>query len=82
MNTTPLTDLTDAQILGRVTRLSRCERRVTARLIAHLAEFERRSLHLGAGFPSLFVYCTEVLRLSEHEAYNRIEAARPCSAFR
>ena len=81
MNAIPLTDLSDAQILGRVTRLSRCERRVTARLIAHLAEFDRRSLHLGAGFPSLFLYCTEVLRLSEHEAYNRIEAARAVRRF-
>ncbi len=81
MNATPLTDLTDAQILGRLTRLSRCERRVTARIIAHLAEFDRRSLHLGAGFPSLYLYCTEVLRLSEHESYNRIEAARAVQRF-
>src|SRR5205807_3763665 len=27
-------------------------------------------------FPSLFAYCTQCLYLSEHAAYNRIEAAR------
>lgn len=81
MNTPSPSDLTDAQLIARVARLSGCERRVTAALIAHLAEFERRSLHLGAGFPSLFLYCTEVLRLSEHEAYNRIEAARAGRRF-
>src|SRR5687768_15251450 len=30
---------------------------------------------------SLFTYCTEALRLSEHEAYNRIEAARAARRF-
>jgi hypothetical protein len=44
--------------------------------VTHLAEFEARDLHLAAGFDSLFAYCTEVLRLSEHEAYHRILAAR------
>jgi hypothetical protein len=50
-------------------------------LIAHLAEFDARRLHLGAGYSSLFAYCTQVLRLSEHEAYNRIEAARAARKF-
>jgi hypothetical protein len=44
--------------------------------VTHLAEFDARDLHLAAGLPSLFAYCTEVLRLSEHEAYHRILAAR------
>jgi len=37
---------------------------------------EQRADRLAAGFDSLFAYCTEVLRLSEHEAYHRILAAR------
>jgi hypothetical protein len=80
MNTNFL-DLSDAQLINEVSRLSRCEREATACLIAHLAEFDARRLYLGAGFPSLFLYCTEVLRLSEHEAYNRIEAARTVRRF-
>src|SRR5205814_4868425 len=32
--------------------------------------------YLGEGFRSLFTYCTQCLRLSEHAAYGRIEAAR------
>lgn len=35
-----------------------------------------RRLYLGAGCSSLFTYCTQVLHLSEHAAYGRIEAAR------
>src|SRR5262249_47009297 len=48
---------------------------------AHLAEFGARKLYLGAGFSSLFTYCTEVLHLSEHEAYLRITAARLSRRF-
>jgi hypothetical protein len=45
-------------------------------LIAHLAELDDRRLYLGAGFSSMFTYCTQALRLSEGGAYNRIEVAR------
>ena len=51
-------------------------REATANLVAHLAELDARRLYLGAGFPSLFTYCCGSLGLSEHETYNRIEAAR------
>jgi hypothetical protein len=62
---------------GAVTR----EREVTARLIALLTEFDARRLYLGQGCSSLFSYCTQVLRLSEHAAYGRIEAARAARRF-
>ena len=68
--------LSDAALLSRVTELAGNERDVTVELIAHLAEMEVRKLHLAEGYGSLFEYCTSALRLSEHAAYNRIEAAR------
>jgi hypothetical protein len=73
--------LSDGELAAAVKRLARAERESTASLIAHLAEFDTRRLYLGEGFPSLFVYCTVVLHLSEHEAYNRIEAARLARRF-
>jgi hypothetical protein len=81
MNINLPSSLSDTQLINEVKRLSGCEREATACLIAHLAEFDARELHRGAGFPSLFNYCTEVLRLSEHEAYNRIEVARTVRRF-
>jgi hypothetical protein len=75
------TDLSDAELAAEMKRLAGCERETTAALISHLAEFDARRLYLGAGFSSLFTYCTEVLRLSEHEAYNRIVAARVGQRF-
>lgn len=50
-------------------------------IVLHLAEVERRRLHLRAGFPSLFQYCVNSLSLSESEAYYRIGAARVVAAF-
>ena len=47
-----------------------------ASLIAHIAEFDARELYLALGYSSTFTYCREVLKLSEHEAYRRIEVAR------
>ena len=52
-----------------------------AALIASLAEFDARRLYLAAGCSSLFTYCTQVLHLSEHAAYGRIEAARAARRF-
>ena len=57
------------------------ERHATAQLIALLAELDARRLYLEAGCASLFTYCTDVLHLSEHAAYGRIEAARASRRF-
>ena len=81
MSTNTPSRLSDSDLVAEVTRLAHCERRATVCLISHLAEFDVRRLYLGAGFSSLFTYCTEILRLSEHETYNRIEAARAARRF-
>src|SRR4029453_2510812 len=72
----PLAPLDDQALLAELPRLARSERAATVALVARLAELDTRPLYLAAGFSSLFAYCTSVLRLSEGEAYNRIEAAR------
>jgi hypothetical protein len=73
--------LSDTELVEAVARLASSERRTTASLTAHLAELGARRLHLRAGFPSLFAYCTQVLRLSEGGAYNRLVAARAARQF-
>ena len=73
--------LSDDQLLSKVAALARGEQQATARLIAGLAEVERRRLFLGEGYTSLFTYCTDALHLSEHAAYARIEAARVAQRF-
>ena len=73
--------LSDDELVAKVASLAGREREATADLIAHLAERDARRLYLGNGFSSLFTYCVEVLRLSEAEAYNRIEVARAARMF-
>lgn len=74
-------DLSDRDLLARVHDAVHDERVATARLIALLMELDTRRLYLGEGCSSLFTYCTQVLHLSEHAAYNRIETARAARRF-
>src|SRR3990170_3613822 len=84
MDTTMLSspaELSDQDLLARTMQLAADERQATALLIAHLAELDARRLYLAEGYSSLFTYCTAVLRLLEHAAYGRIEAARAARRF-
>ncbi|MBI3975606.1 MAG: hypothetical protein HY334_04365 [Armatimonadetes bacterium] len=76
-----LAHLSDQELVARLTHLAADERHATAVLIAHLAELDARRLYLAEGYSSLFTYCTQLLRLSEHAAYGRIEAARAARKF-
>jgi hypothetical protein len=81
MPPTPLTTLSNHELLAETARLVAVERQGTAQLIAHLAEIDARELHLGEGYSSLFAYCTQALHLSESAAYDRIMAARASRRF-
>src|ERR1051325_3027733 len=76
MKITDAHSLDDSLLTARLRALAGAEREATVALIVHLAEFDQRPRDRGAGFPSLFQYCVEVLRLSEDAASNRIAAAR------
>ncbi len=73
--------LSDSELLDGLRMLVASDARLEADLLVHLAELDRRELHLGLGFPSLFAYCTEGLHLSESVAYHRIAAARAARSF-
>jgi len=73
--------LSDRALIDEVKSAAARERGATVRLIALLAELDARRLYLGEGCSSLFTYCVQVLRLSEHAAYGRIEAARVARKF-
>jgi hypothetical protein len=74
--------LSDQDLLRRIVMLAGNEREATVELVAHLAElYTRSSLYAAQGHGSLFTYCTDVLRLSEDAACNRIAAVRACRRF-
>ena len=72
----PLQSVPDDDLLRRLADLMGRSRRVEADIVAHIAEVDERRLYAREALPSMFAYCTDVLHLSEAEAYLRIAAAR------
>jgi 5-methylcytosine-specific restriction endonuclease McrA len=71
-----LKTLGDAELESALKGLLAASARTEACVVMHLAELDRRRLHLRTGFPSLFRYCMQTLGFSEFEAVFRIAAAR------
>ena len=78
---TAVAHLSDEDLLAEVKVAAARERKATAHVIALLSQLDARRLYLAEGCSSLFAYCTQVLHLSEHAAYGRIEAARTACKF-
>ena len=71
-----LKSISDDELLRRLSALLQQSRRVESELVAHIGEVDKRRLYAREASSSMFVYCTDVLHLSEHEAYLRIQVAR------
>ena len=76
-----LKDLSDSQLLAELNRLAKSECLATAHFVAAIGEMDARRLYLGQGCSSMFTYCTQMLHLAEHAAFNRIEVARAARRF-
>jgi len=53
--------LSDEALFKRLEALALRERDATVELVAHLAELDRRRVHLGEGPGSVYGYCRNVL---------------------
>jgi hypothetical protein len=73
--------LSDRELLDITARAASDQRSAVVELLILLGEIDARRLYLPEGCSSLFTYCIQVLRFSEHEAYHRIEAARAARTF-
>jgi hypothetical protein len=73
--------VSDARLRVGLAELLAAGYRTEARIIAHLAEVERRKLYLSDGSESLYDYCIRGLQLSNSEAFHRITAARVARQF-
>jgi hypothetical protein len=71
----------DVQLMAELQKLVRIDRRCEGRLLVCLAEVDGRRLFLEQGYSSLFRYAVGVLRMSEAQAYLRIQAARVAKAY-
>jgi hypothetical protein len=71
-----ITKLSDNELLRRLSELLSQSRRVESELVAHIGEVDARRLYAEKSSSSMYVYCVDVLHLSEAEAYLRINVAR------
>jgi len=76
-----LESLSDDALLARLEEVATRARRAEAELIWHMAEVDRRRLYLREACPSMHVYATSRLHLSDAEAYLRIAVARTSRRF-
>src|SRR5262245_26957030 len=81
MNTFDLRYLADSELASALRDLMRRDHALTAELLAHLVEVDRRRLYLEQAASSLFAYCVDVLKMSEDVAYKRIQAAQAARAY-
>jgi hypothetical protein len=71
-----LSKISDQDLIFRLEKLTRTERKITHFILLHINELEARQLYAGLGFESLYTYLTKGLCYSESAAYRRIQAAR------
>jgi RuvA, C-terminal domain len=76
-----LTDLSDEELVSRLSALCLEGHALTARMIVHLIEVEDRRLDLRAACTSMFDFCQRRLGMSEGAAFRRINAARLVKRF-
>ncbi|MFN0062894.1 MAG: hypothetical protein ACKVPX_10305 [Myxococcaceae bacterium] len=70
--------LSDDVLLSRLQGVLAESRVLLADVLALLGEVDARRLYLQKAYPSLFAYCVGEFRLSEDEAFARIQVARLC----
>src|SRR5262249_39109262 len=76
-----LAELSSDALTTRLTELRGSERLSLVEFLWYLGEMDRRRSHLGLGYPSLFAYCTDALRLPKASAFRRTTSARLLARF-
>ncbi|MES2802018.1 MAG: HNH endonuclease signature motif containing protein [Bdellovibrionota bacterium] len=71
-----LSQLASSELLLRLEKLSRTERKITHVILWHILEVEIRKLYADRGYGSCFEYLTKGLGYSEGSAYRRLQSAR------
>jgi hypothetical protein len=71
-----LRSLSDKELTGRLRQLVSKEQSLTLSILPHLAEVERRGLHLDKAYSTLTEYCVYELGYGDSSASRRVRAAR------
>ena len=64
------------ELILRMQKLVRTERKVMHLVLLHIAEIESRKMYADLGFDGMYSYLTQGLGYSESAAYRRLQSAR------
>src|ERR671918_3222201 len=76
-----LENLSASALSARLRELMANERDSLCDVLLHLAAFDRQRAYLDFGYDSLFVFCTDVLKMSNGTAHRRTTSARLIGRF-
>lgn len=68
--------ISDSELMNRLNKLVRTERKITHLILSHIIEVEERRLYAVQGYDSMFSYLTKCLGYGEDSAYRRLNSAR------
>src|SRR5438445_3354389 len=71
-----LQNISNAELIVRMEKLVRSERKITHLVLIHILEIEERKLYADLGFDGMYSYLTQNLGYSESAAYRRLQSAR------
>ena len=66
-----LTSISDDELLIRLSNLVGRDRRIESEIVAHIGEVDERRLYASRACSRMHAYCTQVLHLSDGEAFLR-----------
>ncbi|WP_374079002.1 HNH endonuclease [Bdellovibrio bacteriovorus] len=71
-----LKELSNDDLVLRMEKLVRTERKITHLVLLHIAEIESRKIYAEMGYDGMYSYLTRGLGYSEGSAYRRLQSAR------
>lgn len=71
-----LSKISNSELIVRLEKLTRTERKITHVILCHINEVESRRIYADLGFDSMYKYLTQQLGYGEDSAYRRLQAAR------
>ena len=72
--------LSDKELIVQVVRKVKEEKLIVSEVLNYLEEIDRRKVFIDYGVPSLFKFCTRILKYSDSEAAIRVKAVRAFKA--
>lgn len=71
-----LQNISNSELLSRMQKLVKTERKITHLVLMHILEIESRRIYAELGYDGMYTYLTRELGYSEAAAYRRLQSAR------